>query len=79
MLIIGAYCVIDFLLNLDLQSALDHANEKRSACSAGGAVCAASFAKKRGIPKGRLIKYCTSHDIQASSSFVGYVSLVYEQ
>lgn len=70
---------IDHLLNLELTKALDHANENHSACSAGGAVCSAAFAKASGINQGRLIKYNTSYDIQPASSFVGYAAIIYEK
>jgi len=70
---------IDRLLAMDAEGALDHAEESRSACSAGGAAAALAFAQSRGVKRGRLIRYMTSHDVYPGESFVGYAGIVYAQ
>ena len=62
---------------MDSSEALLLARKNFSACSAGGAVCALSFAKEKGIKKGKLIRYQTSWDIYPSDSFVGYAGIIY--
>jgi AmmeMemoRadiSam system protein B len=69
--------IIAELLSMDAESALQLALRDRSACSAGGAVAALAFAKEKGVTKGRLVRYQTSHDVQPSESFVGYVGIIY--
>ena len=69
--------LIDLLIAMEQKRAIEHAERNRSACSAGGAVCAASYAHKRGINQGILVEYTSSLDIHASSSFVGYAGILY--
>jgi MEMO1 family protein len=69
--------LIDLLLSMDLNRAVEHAELNRSACSVGGAVCAAAFAGKLGITRGVLLEYRSSLDIHTSSSFVGYAGILY--
>jgi AmmeMemoRadiSam system protein B len=69
--------IVDAFLACDCESALIHARSDNSACSAGGAVCAASFAYERGIRTGELVRYMTSWDISAGDSFVGYAGIIY--
>jgi AmmeMemoRadiSam system protein B len=71
--------IIDALIGMDLQKALDCALTESSACSAGGAVAAAQFAKTAGIEKGTLLSYYTSWDIYPSDSFVGYAGILYSK
>jgi MEMO1 family protein len=68
---------IDACINMDIRSALDHANKNRSACSAGGAACAVSFAREMGVKKGTLLEYKTSWDMHPVESFVGYAGILY--
>ncbi|HUI72061.1 MAG TPA: AmmeMemoRadiSam system protein B, partial [Spirochaetia bacterium] len=49
----------------------------RSACSAGGALGAVSFAKEMGVSKGALLRYMTSFDVHPAESFVGYAGVLY--
>ncbi|MBN2736182.1 MAG: AmmeMemoRadiSam system protein B [Spirochaetales bacterium] len=70
---------ISHILNYELSEALDHANSHYSACSAGGAVCAAAFAKEMGIKQGQLLSYASSYDKHPSSSFVGYGAIIFEK
>jgi AmmeMemoRadiSam system protein B len=69
--------VLDALIALELDKALDYALHEHSACSAGGAVAAANFAKTGGLQKGKLLSYYTSWDIYPSDSFVGYAGIIY--
>lgn len=69
--------ILKHLLSLDYISALKHAEEEKSACSAGAAAAAVRFAQLNGVTTGRLIDYHTSYDIQHSESFVGYAGIVY--
>jgi len=68
---------LELLLKQDLKGALDDASRHYSACSAGGAVAAASFAKQLGATCAQLLCYYTSYDVMPHSSFVGYAGLIY--
>jgi len=57
---------------------LELAREEQSACSAGAAAGAMTFARKLGCSAGRILHYSTSHDVYPSSSFVGYGSIIWE-
>ena len=70
---------IESLLEMDGPEALRRAGEEQSACSAGGAVAALTFARTYGIEKGRLVEYLTSYDIHPDESFVGYAGIIYEK
>jgi AmmeMemoRadiSam system protein B len=69
--------LVEALLGLRLEQALELARRERSACSVGGAVAAARFARELGCAEGRLLEYATSHDVHPSSSFVGYAAIIY--
>jgi MEMO1 family protein len=68
---------IDCLVGMDADGALKKAVRDRSACSAGGAVAALSFAKALGCSAGTLVEYATSYDVYPSESFVGYAAVTY--
>lgn len=70
--------IIEHLLSMNLELALQHANEKSSACSAGAAAAAAFFAALRGSEKGTLLGYRMSYDYHKSESFVGYAGICYQ-
>ena len=70
---------IESLLSMNPEAALDHAARHQSACSAGGAVTALSFAREMGVSEGELIRYLTSYDIYPNESFVGYAGIIYER
>lgn len=61
---------------MDVEGMLTHALEKNSACSAGAAAVAASFARTLQL-KGQLLSYATSWEKHRSSSFVGYGAVIY--
>ncbi len=69
--------LIESLLAMDLEEALSRALGERSACSAGGALAALSFAKANGVVSGTLVRYATSHDVHPAESFVGYAGILY--
>lgn len=69
--------LVEALLELRLEQALELARRERSACSIGGAVAAARFARELGCSEGRLLEYATSHDVHPASSFVGYAAVIY--
>lgn len=68
---------IGFLLEMNPDEAVSHARNNHSACSAGAAVSALSFARKRGCTQGELLSYFTSYDIFPNQSFVGYAGIVF--
>jgi AmmeMemoRadiSam system protein B len=71
--------MIDALLALELDQALELALRERSACSVGGAAAAARYAQQSGCTKGKLLEYATSHDVYPGSSFVGYAAIIYPE
>ena len=68
---------IDSLLEMNAEEALRHARESQSACSAGGAVAAMTYAGESGAAHGTLLCYMTSHDVHPNESFVGYAGITY--
>jgi hypothetical protein len=68
---------IECLLALDFEAALERSLRDRSACSAGGALAAMSFARDSGALKGELVRYMTSYEVHPSESFVGYAGIIY--
>jgi hypothetical protein len=69
--------LVEALLALELEQALELARREQSACSAGGAVAAARFAERRGARRGELLEYMTSYDISPAPYFVGYAGIIY--
>lgn len=69
---------IDALLSMDFSAALERATREHSACSAGGALAAMTFARENGVQKGDLLSYATSYDVHPSDSFVGYAGVLYQ-
>jgi hypothetical protein len=69
--------IIEAMTALDCASVLELAAGERSACSAGGALCAMSFASDMGIRQGQLLRYMTSYDVHPAESFVGYAGILY--
>jgi AmmeMemoRadiSam system protein B len=68
---------IESALALDADSSIERALRDRSACSAGGAVAAMTFARACGARRGELVRYLTSYDVFPAESFVGYAGIVY--
>ncbi|MGO9410223.1 MAG: AmmeMemoRadiSam system protein B [Spirochaetia bacterium] len=69
--------IIQALVAMDCASVHELAGKERSACSAGGALCAVSFAREMGVRKGQLLRYMTSYDVHPADSFVGYAGVLY--
>jgi len=69
--------IVDALLALELDNALEYARREQSACSVGGAVAAARFAAQTGAEKGELLEYKTSYDVYPGPSFVGYAGIIF--
>ncbi len=69
--------LIEALTAMDGPAVLERAGKERSACSAGGALSAMSFARVMGVRKGRLLRYSMSWDVQPAESFVGYAGVLY--
>jgi AmmeMemoRadiSam system protein B len=69
--------IVDALLELELNKAIELANRERSACSVGGAVAAARFAAAVGSNRGELLEYKTSYDVSPGPFFVGYAGIIY--
>jgi AmmeMemoRadiSam system protein B len=71
--------IIDSLLALDLEEALQRGVTEMSACSVGGAVAAAAFARRKGAEQGKLLRYTTSYDLIPDDSFVGYAGIIFSE
>ncbi len=69
--------IVESMLALDIDGALERARLERSACSIGGAAAAMSFARATGAGSGRLVGYMTSRDVHPDESFVGYAGILY--
>jgi AmmeMemoRadiSam system protein B len=69
--------IIEALVDMELEKALELATREQSACSVGGAVAAARFAEQTGTARGELLEYRTSYDVSPSSFFVGYAGIIY--
>ena len=69
--------LIESLLAMDFNEALERALREHSACSAGGALAAVSFARDNGVEQGRLVRYMTSFDVHPADSFVGYAGILF--
>jgi AmmeMemoRadiSam system protein B len=68
---------IESVLAMEFDTALERALKERSACSAGGALAALSFARENGVRQGKLLRYSTSFDVHPGDSFVGYAGILY--
>ncbi len=69
--------LVDRMLAMDVDAALDRARRERSACSAGAAAAAMGFARASGARQGTLVGYLTSWDVQPAESFVGYAGILF--
>jgi hypothetical protein len=70
--------MIEAILSLDPLRVLDLAAEKQNACCSGAVAAAMAAATVLGASKARLVRYATSHERQASESFVGYAGICFE-
>jgi len=69
--------ILETLAGFDAEKTLALASQEKSACSAGGAVGALTFAKTCGSHDGLILNYTTSNAVSPSSSFVGYGSVIW--
>ena len=69
--------LVEALLALELEQALELGVGEHSACSVGAAVAAARFAERSGAEGGELLEYTTSYDLSPSPFFVGYAGIIY--
>jgi len=69
--------LIEALVALELEKALELAGSEHSACSVGAAVAAARFAERLGAEGGELLEYRTSYDLSPGPFFVGYAGIIY--
>ena len=69
--------IVESMLDLDVEAALERARRERSACSIGGAAAAMRFARESGARAGELVGYMTSSDVVPGTSFVGYAGILY--
>ncbi|GAB4370499.1 MAG: MEMO1 family protein [Spirochaetales bacterium] len=67
---------LDAALQMNPEALIAHASKNLSACSAGAAAVAASFARELNL-RGALLGYGTSWDKHPSPSFVGYGAVLY--
>jgi MEMO1 family protein len=65
------------LTAMDGGAMLALAGRERSACSAGAALAAVSFAREMGVREGKLVRYMTSYDVHPAESFVGYAGVLF--
>ena len=70
---------LDALVSMDFAGALDAAQSRRAACSAGAAVVAGSFARACEIERGEIVGYESSARKGNGGSFVGYGAVIYEK
>ena len=70
--------ILDSMVNMDSRRILKLADQDHSACSAGAAACAVSYASARGVVKGQLLSYDTSFSKHEADSFVGYGAVIYK-
>ncbi len=69
--------ILKALAGFEGKKALELAADEHSACSAGAAVGAMTFARKLGCSNGQILSYSTSKEVYPSSSFVGYGSIIW--
>jgi len=69
--------VIDKMLKMDPEGVIEEALRNHNACCPGACASAISMAKELGAKGGEMLMYATSYDKSPSSSFVGYVGIVY--
>jgi len=71
------YKLINFAINLDYISIIESYQELKFTCSPNSIISIINFAKLLKKDKGFLLEYYNSYYKMASSSFVGYASIIY--
>jgi hypothetical protein len=69
--------VVDLILTMDPEGVINESLKNKNACCSGAVASAISAMKKLGATKGEKLHYATSYDTQPSTSFVGYVGVVF--
>ena len=67
--------IIDAIMSMNPASVIEVAARDRSACSAGAAAVAVSFAVSCGAKRAELVDAYSSYDVRPASSFVGYAGI----
>ena len=70
--------MLEAIVGFDGERVLELAAAEKSACSAGAALGAMTFARDLGAGIGSILSYSMSKDVHPSSSFVGYGSIIWE-
>ena len=68
---------VNKMVSLDAEGLMTEALARHNACCPGAAAAAIRTGLGFGAAKGEVIHYGTSHDVSASTSFVGYVGIVF--
>jgi AmmeMemoRadiSam system protein B len=71
--------MVDLMLDMDPEGIISESMMNSNACCSGAVAAAVAAVKKMGAGKGEKLVYNTSYDIRPSSSFVGYVGIVYHR
>jgi hypothetical protein len=69
--------VVELILRMDAEGVIHESLKNHNACCSGAVAAAISAVKKLGATKGEKLRYATSYDTQPSTSFVGYVGVVF--
>ena len=69
--------VVDLILKMDAEGVIHESLKNKNACCSGAVAAAISAAKRLGAVTGERLHYATSYDAQPSTSFVGYVGVVF--
>lgn len=71
--------IISLMREMNSSALLEHANQRRSACSAGAAAAVIEFSLAEQVRTGRFLSYENSYRMAPGESFVGYASLVFSK
>ena len=69
--------IVDLMLKMDAEGVIKESLKNQNACCSGAVAAAISAVKRLGATKGEKLHYATSYDTQPSTSFVGYVGVVF--
>ncbi len=71
--------MVDLMLAMDTESIISEALMNSNACCSGAVAAAIAAMKRMGARQGEELIYGTSYDINPSSSFVGYVGIIFHK
>ena len=69
--------IVDAALQIEPQKIIEQSLLNQSSCSGGAIASTLNFIKSMGLNQAKLIDYYTSYEIHPSSSFVGYMGIVF--